>query len=193
MGTRFEKVESLPGLVVCTPDVYKDSRGWFTESFQAQRYWNEGGIKDVFVQDNRSRSTKGVLRGLHFQLHRPQAKLVSCTLGEIWDVAVDIRRGSPTFAKWFAVSLSAENRRQIYIPRGFAHGFCVLSDVAEIMYKCSEFFDPKDDRGIAWNDPDAGVEWPVAEPILSDKDKVRLPLSKLGDADLPRYEPGGDV
>lgn len=187
MGTKFEKISVPEGLAVCTPDIYPDSRGWFTECFHAQRYWNEGGIKSVFVQDNRSRSARNVLRGLHFQLHRPQAKLVSCTLGTIWDVAVDIRRGSPTFGKWYGLELSAENRKQFYIPGGFAHGFCVLSDFAEIMYKCSEFYDPKDDRGILWNDPLPAVDWPVKDPLLSEKDKIRKPLSDLKDEDLPQY------
>ena len=187
MGVKFEKIAEIPGLVVCTPDAYGDSRGWFMETFHAQRYWNEGGIKDVFVQDNRSHSSKGVLRGLHFQLRRPQAKLVSCTLGAIWDVAVDIRRGSPTFGKWHGVELSESNRRQFYIPGGFAHGFCVLSEQAEIMYKCSEFYDPKDDRGVLWSDPAFGIEWPVAEPVLSDKDKVWRRCAEMGDGDFPLY------
>jgi dTDP-4-dehydrorhamnose 3,5-epimerase len=129
------------------------------------------------------------LRGLHFQLHKPQAKLVSCTFGKIWDVAVDIRRGSPTFAKWFGLELSAENRKQFFIPGGFAHGFCVLSDAAEIMYKCSEFYDPTDDRGVQWNDPQIAVDWPVKEPILSSKDTVRFTLDRMGEYDLPAYEP----
>lgn len=183
MGTKFEPAP-ISGLVVCTPDIFPDARGWFTEAYHAQRYIN-AGVKAVFVQDNRSRSTKNVLRGLHFQLHHPQAKLVSCTLGRIWDVAVDIRWGSPTFGKWFGLELSDANRKQFYIPGGFAHGFCVLSDAAEILYKCSEFYDPKDDRGIQWNDPAIGVAWPVKEPILSQKDTVRFPLAKLGEADLP--------
>lgn len=187
MGTKFEKIDSPRGLVVCTPDVYPDSRGWFTESYQAQRYWNEGGIRRTFVQDNRSRSSKGVLRGLHFQLHKPQAKLVACTLGAIWDVAADIRTGSPTRGKWFGIELSAENRKQLYIPEGFAHGFCVLSDYAEIMYKCSDFYDPKDDRGVLWSDPEIGIEWPVESPVLSPKDEVRKTLAQTDARDLPVY------
>ena len=187
MGTKFEKVEVPAGPVVCVPDAYPDSRGWFSEIFHAQRYWNEGGIKSVFVQDNRSRSSKGVLRGLHYQLRKPQAKLVSCTLGAIWDVAVDIRRGSPHYGRWFGVELSAENRKQLYIPEGFAHGFCVLSDFAEIMYKCSDFYDPKDDRGVLWSDPDIAVAWPVADPVLSPKDEVRKTLSQMGADELPEY------
>ena len=145
----------------------------------------DGGIRAVFVQDNRSRSSQGVLRGLHYQLHKPQAKLVACTRGEIFDVAVDIRRGSPTYGKWAGAVLSEENSHQLFIPGGFAHGFCVLSETAEILYKCSEFYDPRDDRGVRWNDPELGVEWPVAEPVLSAKD-ADLPF--LRDADLPVYK-----
>ncbi len=183
MGTKFRECP-IPGLMVATPDIYPDDRGWFMESYHAQRYFNNG-IKAAFVQDNRSRSSKNVLRGLHFQLHTPQAKLVSCTMGRIWDVAVDIRWGSPTFKQWFGLELSAENREQFYIPAGFAHGFCVLSDEAEIVYKCSEFYDPKDDRGIQWDDPDIGVEWPVSDPVLSQKDTIRIPFAKLKEADFP--------
>ena len=183
MAATFETCD-IPGLKVITPDVYADARGWFTEAYHAQRYF-ENGVKDVFVQDNRSFSVKNVVRGLHFQLHRPQAKLVSVARGAVWDVAVDIRWGSPTFRKWFAVELSAENRKQFYIPPGFAHGFCVLSDEAEFHYKCSEFFDPKDDRGLQWNEPAIGVAWPVEDPILSQKDTLRIPFDKLTEADFP--------
>ena len=183
MAAKFETCD-IPGLVVITPDVYADARGWFMEAYHAQRYF-ENGVKAVFVQDNRSFSVKNVLRGLHFQLHRPQAKLVSVVHGTVWDVAVDIRWGSPTFRKWFAVELSAENRKQFYIPAGFAHGFCVLSDEAEFHYKCSEFFDPKDDRGLLWNEPAIGVKWPVKNPILSQKDTIRIPFEKLTEADFP--------
>lgn len=186
MGAKFEN-GPIPGLVVVTPDMYPDARGWFTESYHAQRYF-ENGVKAVFVQDNRSRSTRNVLRGLHFQLHRPQSKLVSCTRGRIWDVAVDIRWGSPTFRQWFGVELSDENRKQLYIPGGFAHGFCVLSDVAEILYKCSEFYDHKDDRGFLWNEPAFGVEWPVTNPILSQKDTIQIPFDKRTEADFPHVE-----
>ena len=178
----FEET-SLPGVVICTPDVFRDKRGFFQETYHAQRYM-EGGIKSVFVQDNRSRSSKGVLRGLHFQLHKSQAKLLTCPRGEIFDVAVDIRRGSPTFGKWVGVLLTEENFRQIYIPAGFAHGFCVLSEIAEINYKCSEFYDRMDDRGVRWNDPGIGIRWPVEDPLLSDKDLAQ-PL--LEEAELPVY------
>lgn len=176
----FENTE-LAGVVVCTPDVFRDGRGFFLETYHAQRY-ADGGVRAVFVQDNRSRSSKNVLRGLHYQLHRPQAKLLSCTRGTVFDVAVDIRRGSPSFGKWTGVVLSEDNFKQIYIPAGFAHGFCVLSETAEIAYKCSEFYDPRDDRGIRWNDPDIAVSWPVADPVLSRKDTLH-PF--LRDAELP--------
>ena len=184
MAETFETCD-IPGLRIITPDRYTDARGWFTEAYHAQRYF-ENGIKDVFVQDCRSFSVKNVVRGLHFQLHRPQAKLVSVVRGTVWDVAVDIRWGSPTFTKWCAVELSAENRRQLYIPPGFAHGFCVLSDEAEFHYKCSEFFDPKDDRGLQWNEPAIGVAWPVKDPILSQKDTLRIPFDRLTEADFPQ-------
>ena len=182
MAMKFEKTE-LEGVVLCAPDVFRDARGFFLESYHAQKYM-EGGIRVVFVQDNRSRSAKGVLRGLHYQLHRPQAKLLSCTRGEIFDVAVDIRRGSPTFGRWTGAVLSEENCLQLYIPGGFAHGFCVVSEMAEILYKCSEFYDPRDDRGVRWNDPDLGVKWPVSDPVLSAKDAAQ-PFLK--DAELPVF------
>ena len=185
MGTKFENAP-LAGVVVCLPDIFPDSRGFFTESYQAKRYF-DGGVKSVFVQDNRSRSVKNVLRGLHYQLHKPQAKLVECLEGAIWDVAVDIRVGSPTFKQWFGIELSAENRKQLYIPQGFAHGFCVLSAECLISYKCSYLFEPMDDRGILWNDPAIAVSWPVADPILSHKDTIRKSFAELTDVDLPRF------
>jgi dTDP-4-dehydrorhamnose 3,5-epimerase len=185
MPVEFQATE-LPGVVLCVPEVFRDARGFFMETYHAARYM-EGGVRAVFVQDNRSRSSKGVLRGLHFQLHKPQAKLVSCVRGEIWDVAVDIRRGSPTFGKWSAAVLSEENHRQLFIPGGFAHGFCVLSDVAEIQYKCSEFYDPRDDRGVRWNDPALAVAWPVADPVLSVKDAAQPWLKDLRDDQLPAH------
>ena len=182
MPTRFEKTD-LEGVTLCVPEVFRDARGFFLEYYHAARYM-EGGIRAVFVQDNRSCSGKGVLRGLHFQLHKPQAKLVSCIRGEIYDVAVDVRRGSPTFGKWSSAVLTETNNHQLFIPCGFAHGFCVLSEIAEIQYKCSEFYDPRDDRGVRWNDPAIGIEWPVAEPVLSAKD---LAQPFLKDAELPDY------
>lgn len=184
MPVRFEPT-GLDGVILCVPQVFRDARGFFLETYHAARY-REGGVRTVFVQDNRSRSSRGVLRGLHYQLHKPQAKLVSCLRGEIFDVAVDVRRGSPTFGRWSASVLTEENQHQLFIPAGFAHGFCVLSESAEIAYKCSEFYDPRDDRGIRWDDPDVGVDWPVQEPVLSAKDAVQ-PL--LADAELPEWRP----
>lgn len=182
MPIRFEATE-LEEVVLCVPEVFCDTRGFFVECYHAAKYI-EGGVRAVFVQDNHSCSSIGVVRGLHYQIHKPQAKLVSCIRGEIYDVAVDIRKGSPTFGKWSAAVLSETNHHQLFIPGGFAHGFCVVSDSAEIMYKCSEFYDPRDDRGIRWNDPELGITWPVQEPVLSGKDKAQ-PFFK--DAELPFY------
>ena len=183
MAFRFETT-SLTGVILCVPDVYRDTRGFFAETYHAAKYM-EAGIRAVFVQDNHSRSSQGVLRGLHYQLHKSQAKLVTCVRGEIFDVAVDIRRGSPTFGKWTGVLLAEQNHHQLYIPQGFAHGFCVTSDFAEIHYKCSEFYDSRDDHGIAWNDPTLRIEWPIQEPVLSAKDRGQ---PCLNDAELPIYK-----
>lgn len=152
----------MEGLVVIEPTVHGDSRGYFMETYN-QRDFKEAGIEAEFVQDNQSMSTKGVLRGLHFQKHFPQGKLVRVISGQVFDVAVDLRRGSKTYGEWYGVMLSAENRKQFYIPAGFAHGFLVLSDVAEFCYKCTEFYHPEDEDGIAWNDPDLGIAWPNVE------------------------------
>lgn len=160
----------LPGVLIVEPRVFEDARGFFFESYSYREYAAHG-IKDVFVQDNHSKSVRGVLRGLHYQTAPGQAKLVRVAVGEVFDVAVDIRWGSPTFGQWVGVILSAENRRQLYIPVGFAHGFCVTSEVAEFLYKCSNYYSPQDERGIAWNDPDIAIPWPVAEPILSARDQ----------------------
>ncbi len=149
----------IAGLCVITPAVHGDSRGYFMETYN-QRDMAEAGIDTVFVQDNQSMSTKGVLRGLHFQKKYPQAKLVRVIKGEVYDVAVDLREGSPTYGKYHGVLLSEENKKQFLIPRGFAHGFLVLSDVAEFCYKCDDYYHPNDEGGIAWNDPDIGIEWP---------------------------------
>ena len=180
---RFEKT-TPQGVILCVPDVFRDARGFFMECYHAAKYV-EAGVRAVFVQDNRSCSSKGVLRGLHYQLNKPQAKLVMCTRGEIYDVAVDVRRGSPTFGQWAGAVLSEENCVQLFIPEGFAHGFCVLSETAEILYKCSEFYDPRDDRGILWSDPDLKIEWPERMPVLSAKD-LALPI--LSRAELPVYK-----
>ncbi len=160
----------LPGVRIIEPDVYRDRRGFFLESYNQARYVAHG-IEDRFVQDNHSHSVRGTLRGLHYQSPPGQAKLVRVVRGEVWDVAVDIRWGSPTFGQWVAVRLSAENHRQLYIPVGFAHGFCVLSETADFLYKVTGYYDPARERGIAWDDPDLAIPWPVEAPLLSDRDQ----------------------
>lgn len=175
----------LPGVIVVEPRVFRDDRGFFLETYRADRY-REGGIDATFVQDNHSRSARGTLRGLHAQWEHPQGKLLRVIEGEIFDVAVDIRRGSPTFGKWVGVTLSAENFRQIYVPVGFAHGFCVTSDVAQVEYKCTDIYDPEHEIRVLWSDPEIGIEWPIADPLLSPKDADGQPLSALGDV-LPVY------
>jgi len=160
----------LPGVLIVEPDVHGDSRGFFMETYSYRRY-AEARITDIFVQDNHSRSARGVLRGLHYQAAPGQAKLVHVAQGSVFDVAVDIRCGSPTFGQWVGVDLSEENHRQFYVPVGFAHGFCVTSDVADFVYKCSQYYDPAAERGIAWDDPDLAISWPTNEPILSERDK----------------------
>jgi dTDP-4-dehydrorhamnose 3,5-epimerase len=169
---RFVPTE-LPGVVVVEPDVFRDSRGFFLETYHVDKY-RAAGIEGPFVQDNHSRSVRGTIRGLHFQIRRPQGKLVRVIAGEIFDVAVDVRRGSPTFGRWVGFTLSAADFRQSYIPPGFAHGFCVLSEIAEVEYKCTQPYDPADERGIAWNDPHLAIDWPIRKPLLSDRD-ARLP------------------
>ncbi len=166
----------LTGAVVIEPQVFGDSRGFFYESFNAERY-KAIGIDRTFVQSNVSRSSKGVLRGLHYQWPHPQGKLVSVLEGEVYDVAVDIRRGSPTFGQWAGVMLSAENKRHFWVPEGFAHGFCVVSEFATFAYQCTALYDRECDAGIRWNDADIGVDWPIGQPLLSDKD-TRTPLLK---------------
>ena len=169
---------SLPGGVVVEPRVFDDERGFFMESFNA-RDFAEAGLPTRFVQDNHSRSTRGVLRGLHYQYPAWQGKLVRALVGELFDVAVDIRRGSPHFGEWFGLTLSAENRKQLYVPPGFAHGFCVLSDVCEMAYKCTSLYLPADDACVLWNDPDIGIEWPLENPLLSEKDAAAPALAEL--------------
>jgi dTDP-4-dehydrorhamnose 3,5-epimerase len=178
---------SLPPVCLVQPQVFYDDRGFFVENYHQVKF-AELDITDQFVQENHSRSTKGVLRGLHYQLHRPQAKLCRVLEGAVLDVVVDIRLGSPYFGKWINVLLSAENYNQIYIPTGFAHGFLVLSESAQFSYKCSDFYDPPDEHGIAWNDPDLNISWGIAEPLLSEKDKQYLPLAKIPRQFLPRYQ-----
>jgi len=167
---------ALPEVILVEPDVHRDARGFFLETYHLEKY-REGGVPGPFVQDNHSRSVRGTLRGLHAQHRRPQGKLVRAVDGEMFDVAVDIRRASPTFGRWIGVRLSGENFRQLYVPAGFAHGFCVLSEVVHVEYKCTDFYDPGDEIGLAWNDPDVGIEWPVSDPIVSEKDR-RLPRLK---------------
>lgn len=163
----------IEGLYVIEPTVFKDERGYFVETYN-QNDMKEAGLDMVFVQDNQSMSTRGVLRGLHFQKQFPQGKLVRVVRGKVFDVAVDLRSDSKTYGKWFGVELSAENMKQFYIPEGFAHGFLVLSDEAEFCYKCTDFYHPGDEGGLAWNDPEIGVEWPLEEGvdlIISEKDQ----------------------
>lgn len=181
---QFVRTE-LSGVIVIEPDVYRDDRGFFLETYHARKY-AEGGVAATFVQDNHSRSVRGTVRGLHAQRSLPQGKLVRVVQGEIFDVVVDVRRGSPTFARWIGVTLSAANFRQCYVPPNFAHGFCVLSDTAELEYKCTDFYDPSDEIRLLWNDPDIGIAWPVRAPLLSDKDRAAQPLAALMDI-LPNY------
>jgi len=159
----------IPGVLMIEPDVHRDGRGYFLETYHAEKY-RAAGIADAFVQDNQSRSGRGTLRGLHLQIRRPQGKLIHVVEGEIYDVAVDVRRGSPTFGRWVGNHLSADNFMQCYIPRDFAHGFCVTSGVAIVEYKCTDFYEPAGEVGIAWNDPALAIGWPVDQPILSARD-----------------------
>lgn len=177
----------LPDVFTLEPKLFGDDRGYFFESYHEEKF-RDLGISTRFVQDNRSRSSKGVLRGLHFQLQYPQAKLCTVLQGEVFDVAVDIRVGSPTFGQWAGVLLSEENKRQIYIPEGFAHGFAVLSDTAEFSYKCGDFYHPEDEGGVLWSDPDIGIAWPELDYTLSDKDKHYLPLKEISEQHLPRFQ-----
>jgi dTDP-4-dehydrorhamnose 3,5-epimerase len=174
---RFVQTD-LPGVLVIEPDVYQDPRGFFLETYHAAKY-RDGGIAAPFVQDNHSRSTRGTLRGLHLQPGRPQGKLIRVVEGEIYDVAVDVRRWSPTFGRWVAVTLSAENFKQCYVPPGFAHGFCVLSKDAQVEYKCTDLYEPASEIGVAWNDPTLSIPWPIAQPLLSDRDRGNPTLAEL--------------
>ena len=180
---------SIPGVIVVEPRVIRDERGFFVETYR-QREYAEGGIGAAFVQDNHSRSARGTVRGLHAQIRRPQGKLVRVVEGEIFDVAVDIRRGSPHFGQWVGTWLSAANFRQIYVPPGFAHGFAVTSEAAEVEYKCTDYYDPAGEISVRWNDPELGIEWPpdvVAAPVLSRKDLAASLLRDLMDI-LPRFD-----
>src|SRR5689334_3882431 len=174
----------LPGLLLIEPRTFRDDRGFFLESFQAERY-RDHGIADVFVQDNHSRSRQGVLRGLHFQVKRPQAQIVTVIRGRIFDAAVDLRLGSATFGLWYGVELSDEGPRQLYMAPGFAHGFCVLSEFADLHYKVSQLYDAGDEGGLVWNDPDVGIAWPVANPKVAARDAAYPRLKDLGADRLP--------
>ena len=176
---------ALPGVLVIEPEVYSDARGFFLETYHARRY-HQQGLPLEFVQDNHSLSRHGTLRGLHAQVRRAQAKLVRVIEGEVFDVAVDIRLGSPTFGRWAGVCLSAVNRRQLFIPAGFAHGFATTSPSAQVEYKCSRYYDPDDQLAIRWDDPEIGIEWPIRQPILSAKDRDAPRLRQLRDR-LPRF------
>ena len=182
---RFEQT-GLPGVVIVEPDVHRDGRGFFLETYHAEKY-RAGGVPGPFVQDNHSQSVAGTLRGLHLQLGRPQGKLVRVIEGEIFDVAVDVRVGSPTFGRWVGVRISAVNFRQCYVPPGFAHGFCVISPIAQVEYKCTDLYDPDTEVGLAWDDPALGIEWPVREPVLSTRDSRHRPLDRMMDV-LPRWD-----
>jgi len=166
----------LPSVLIIEPKVFGDSRGFFKETFQAERY-REAGIEYDFVQDNHSRSQKGVLRGLHFQITKPQGKLVSCSQGAVFDVAVDVDPESATFGQYVGIELTEDNHRQFWVPPGYAHGFCVLTDTADFQYKCTDYYDSSDEGGLIWNDPDVAIDWPIDQPLLSDKD-AKLPTLK---------------
>jgi dTDP-4-dehydrorhamnose 3,5-epimerase len=187
MTLKFEETE-LPGVLLIEPMAFPDDRGLFMETYHLKKY-REAGIHGPFVQDNLSHSRRRVLRGLHYQLTHPQGKLIYVVSGEILDIAVDIRQGSPAFGQWIGIRMSGENRRQVYVPEGFAHGFCVLSESADVIYKCTDLYAPGDDYGILWSDPDLAIDWLVDHPVLSEKD-VRNP--RLGDVPkglLPVYTP----
>ncbi len=177
---------SIAGVLIIETDVFGDNRGSFMESYHMARYKKKGILAD-FVQDNISRSVKGTLRGLHYQVPHQQAKLVYVVKGEIFDVALDIRSGSPTFGKWTGVTLSEDNHRQLFIPEGFAHGFCVLSESAVFEYKCSDFYSPESEGGILWSDPDLAIDWPIKAPLLSEKDSVNPCLRNVPKDRLPQF------
>ena len=175
---------SLPGVLLCKPRVFPDPRGFFLEIYHEDKY-REAGIDVTFVQDNHSNSVRNTLRGLHFQLRNPQAKLMTVIRGEILDVAVDIRRGSPTFGKWHAEILNDRNHHQLFVPEGFAHGFRVISDVADVLYKCSRLYDPDDDTGFRWDSPSIGIDWGTTAPLLSAKDAALPDIADLPPECLP--------
>jgi dTDP-4-dehydrorhamnose 3,5-epimerase len=178
---------TLPDVFLIEPRVFADPRGFFLESYHREKY-AALGIHDEFVQDNHSQSVRGTLRGLHYQLEHPQSKLCRVVRGDVLDVVVDIRRGSPSFGLWVSAVLSAENKRQIYVPRGFAHGFLVLSETAEFLYKCSDFYYAEHEHGVLWNDPQLNITWNITNPVLSPKDQAYRPLRQIPQELLPEYE-----
>ena len=178
---------ALPGVLIIEPRVFGDERGFFLETYSAERY-KAAGIPLDFVQDNHSRSSKGVLRGLHFQLNNPQGKLVRVVSGSVFDVAVDIRVGSPTFGQAAWVELSADNKRQFYVPPGFAHGFVVTSETADFEYKCTDYYHPEDEGAVLWNDPELNIPWPIDKPLLSAKDSAARALANIPTSELPAYQ-----
>jgi dTDP-4-dehydrorhamnose 3,5-epimerase len=183
----MERVEtSLPGVFELRPVIYRDARGLFIETYHQAKF-ADLGIRDTFVQDNQSRSAKGTLRGLHHQLHHPQAKLCRVVEGEALDVAVDIRVGSPHFGKWTSVLLSAKEHNQIYIPTGFAHGFIALTDTVTFLYKCSHYYAPADEYAVLWNDPDLAISWGTSDPVLSERDRKNPRLRDIPPESLPKY------
>jgi len=180
---------SLPGVIVIEPHVHRDGRGFFLETYHAAKF-AEGGIRATFAQDNHSRSARGTIRGLHAQRQHQQGKLVRVIEGEVYDVAVDIRRGSPSFGRWAGTWLSSADFRQLFIPPGFAHGFCVVSEAAQVEYKCTDVYDPASEFSVRWDDPALGIDWPldrIGTPILSERDRAARPLAELMDT-LPLYE-----
>lgn len=177
----------LPEVSIFEPAIFEDNRGYFIENFQSIRY-AENGIQETFVQDNFSHSSRGVLRGLHYQIQKPQGKLVWVTRGAVFDVVVDIRQGSPRFGRWVGVILNDQNHWQLYVPPGFAHGFCVLSDAADFVYKVTDYYLPEAERGLCWNDPHLAIEWPVNTPIISKKDATYPCLTEVESEYLPIYQ-----
>jgi dTDP-4-dehydrorhamnose 3,5-epimerase len=179
---------SLPDVRIIEPKAFEDRRGFFMETYHQRRY-EQSTIDCIFVQDNLSHSVRGILRGLHYQLQYPQAKLVQVIRGAIFDVAVDIRQGSPTFGKWIGAHISDKNRHQVFVPKGFAHGFCVLSEKADVLYKCTDFYAPGDEGDILWSDPGIGIDWPITDPMLSDKDSHYPCLRDVPLERLPMFTP----
>ncbi|MGV8074528.1 MAG: dTDP-4-dehydrorhamnose 3,5-epimerase [Syntrophobacteraceae bacterium] len=177
----------LPEVLIIEPLIFQDDRGYFLETYHAARYLDQAGLPS-FVQDNVSCSARNVVRGIHYQLGRQQGKLVMVLAGEIYDVVVDVRRGSPTFGRWSGFALSSKDHCQLYIPEGFAHGFCVTGETALVLYKCTDYYAPKEERGIRWNDPSLGISWPVVQPIVSEKDRALPLLSAVDPEDLPVWK-----